>query len=230
MKHFALPNKGKGRYLMSDKVLRQSIVDELDFEPSIDSTNIGVAVENGVVTLTGHVASYAEKVAAERAVERMRGVRAIAEKIEVRYPGHKRTSDDEIAKRALSIIEWNVQVPQASVKVKVENGWVTLSGTVDWQFQRVMAKSAARGLSGVVGVSNLIEVKPRVTSRDVKQKIFDALKRSAELEADAIRVNVTEGTVVLEGNVKAWHERGIAEHAAWPAPGVKAVQDDLAIG
>jgi osmotically-inducible protein OsmY len=216
--------------LMSDKVLRQTIVDELDFEPSIDSANIGVAVDNGIVTLTGHVASYAEKVAAERAVERIKGVRAIAEKIEVRYPGHKRTSDDEIAERALSVIGWNVQVPQGSVKVKVEKGWVELTGAVDWRFQRVAAESAVRGLSGVVGVSNFVEVKPMVAPADVKQKILNALKRNAELEADSIRVNVTEGKVVLEGNVKSWYERGIAEHAAWSAPGVKSVQDDLAIG
>jgi osmotically-inducible protein OsmY len=215
---------------MTDKVLRQTIVDELDFEPSIDSANIGVAVDNGVVTLTGHVASYAEKVAAERAVERIKGVRAIAEKIEVRYPGHKKTADDEIAERALSILGWNVQIPKDSIKVKVEKGWVTLAGTVDWQYQRVTAETAVRELSGVIGLSNLIEVRPRVAPRDVKQKILDALKRSAELEADAIRVNVIEGKVVLEGNVKAWYEHGIAEHAAWSAPGVKAVQDDLAIG
>ena len=112
---------------MTDKVLRQTIVDELDFEPSVDSANIGVAVDNGVVTLTGHVASYAEKVAAERAVARVNGVRAIAENIEVRYPGHKQTADDEIAEHALSILGWNVQVPKDSVKVKVEKGRITLT-------------------------------------------------------------------------------------------------------
>jgi len=215
---------------MTDTYLRQAVVDELDFEPSIDAANIGVAVENGVVTLTGHVASYAEKIATERAVERVKGVRAIAENIEVRYPGHKQTADDEIAERALSIIGWNVQVPKDSVKIKVEKGRVTLDGVVDWRFQREAAESAVRQLSGVVGLSNLIEVKPNVAPRDIKQKILDALKRNAELEADAIRVNVTEGNVVLEGNVKAWYERGIAEQAAWSAPGVKAVLDHLAIG
>jgi osmotically-inducible protein OsmY len=215
---------------MTDAYLRQAIVDELDFEPSVDAANIGVAVDNGVVTLTGHVASYAEKIAAERAVERVKGVRAIAENIEVRYPGHKRTADDEIAERALSIIGWNVQVPKDSVKIKVEKGRVTLEGVVDWRFQREAAESAVRQLSGVVGVSNLIEVKPNVAPREIKQKILDALKRNAELEADSIRVNVTEGNVVLEGNVRAWYERGIAEQAAWSAPGVKAVQDHLAIG
>jgi osmotically-inducible protein OsmY len=214
---------------MTDTYLRQTIVDELDFEPSVDAANIGVAVDNGVVTLTGHVASYAEKIAAERAVERVKGVRAIAENIEVRYPGHKQTADDEIAERALSIIGWNVQVPKDSVKIKVEKGRVTLEGVVDWRFQREAAESAVRQLSGVVGVSNLIEIKPNVAPREIKQKILDALKRNAELEADSIRVNVTEGNVVLEGNVRAWYERGIAEQAAWSAPGVRAVQDHLAI-
>ena len=215
---------------MTDKTLRQTIVDELDFEPSVDAANIGVAVDNGVVTLTGHVASYAEKIAAERAVERVKGVRAIAENIEVRYPGHKQTADDEIAERALSILGWNVQVPKDSVKLKVEKGWIELTGDVNWQYQRVAAESAVRELSGVVGVTNLIEVRPKVAPRDVRQKILDALKRHAELEADAIRVDVIEGKVVLEGNVKAWYERGIAERAAWSAPGVKAVQDNLSIG
>jgi osmotically-inducible protein OsmY len=220
----------KRKTLMTDKAFRQTIVDELDFEPSVDAANIGVAVENGVVTLTGHVASYAEKIAAERAVERVKGVRAIAENIEVRYPGHKQTADDEIAARALSILGWNVQVSKDSVKVKVEKGWIELTGDVNWQYQRVAAESAVRELSGVVGVTNLIEVRPKVAPRDVRQKILDALKRHAELEADAIRVDVIEGKVVLEGNVKAWYERGIAERAAWSAPGVKAVQDHLAIG
>lgn len=215
---------------MTDKYLRQIIVDELEFEPSFDAANIGVAVDNGVVTLTGHVASYAAKIAAERAVERVKGVRAIAENIQVRYPGHKQTADDEIAERAVAILGWNVQVPKDSVKVKVEKGWIELTGDVNWHYQRVAAKSAVLELSGVVGVTNLIEVRPKVAPGDVKQKILDALKRQAELEADAIRVDVTDGKVVLEGNVKGWYERGVAERAAWSAPGVKAVQDHLAIG
>ena len=215
---------------MTDKTLRQTIVDELDFEPSVDAASIGVAVDNGVVTLSGHVTSYAEKIAAERAVERVTGVKAIAENIEVRYPGHKQTADDEIAERAVAILGWNVQVPKDSVDVKVEKGWIELTGDVHWQYQRVAAESAVRELSGVVGVSNLIQVRPMVAARDVKQKILDALKRHAELESDAIRVDVMDGEVVLKGNVKAWYERGIAEHAAWSAPGVKSVQDHLAIG
>jgi osmotically-inducible protein OsmY len=215
---------------MLDKILRQAIVDELDFEPSVEAANIGVAVDSGVVTLTGHVASYAEKIAAERAVQRVKGVQAIAEKIEVCCPGERQTADDQIAERALSIMAWDAQIPKDAVKVKVEKGWVTLTGAVGWQFQWKAAESAVWKLSGVVGVSNLIEVRPKVAPRDVKQKILDALKRTAELEADAIRVNVIDDKVVLEGKVKAWYERDLAERAAWSAPGVKAVQDNLALG
>jgi osmotically-inducible protein OsmY len=165
---------------MDDKVLRQFIIDELDFEPSIDSANVGVAVENGVVTLSGHVASYAEKIAAERAVQRVKGVKAIAEEIEVRHPDQAKRSDDEIAQRALNILKWSVQVPADSIQVKVEKGWVTLSGTVPWQYQRLAAESAVRKLSGVRGVTNLTEIKPDVAASDIQRKIMDSLKRNAE--------------------------------------------------
>jgi osmotically-inducible protein OsmY len=213
-----------------DKDLRQSILEELDFDPSFDAANIGVAVEKGVVTLTGHVRSYAEKLAVERAVQRVRGVHGIAEEIEIRYPADKRTADDQIAERAISSIVWNAQLPKDAVLVKAEKGWVTLTGIVDWQFQRIAAESAVRRLSGVMGVSNNIEVKPQVRPADVKTKIVNALKRNAELEADAIRVSVDNDTVTLEGKVKAWYERGIAERAAWSAPGVRKVEDRIAVG
>jgi osmotically-inducible protein OsmY len=168
------------RRQMDDKVLRQFIIDELDFEPSIDAANVGVAVENGVVTLSGHVASYAEKIAAERAVQRVKGVKAIAEEIEVRHPDQAKRSDDEIAQRALNILKWSVQVPADSIQVKVEKGWVTLSGTVPWQYQRLAAESAVRKLSGVRGVTNLTEIKPDVAASDIQRKIMDSLKRNAE--------------------------------------------------
>ena len=198
--------------------------------PSFDAADIGVAVENGVVTLTGHVRSYAEKLAVERAAQRVRGVHGIAEEIEIRYPADKKTADDQIAQRAISSINWNAQIPEDAVLVKVEKGWVTLTGTVDWHYQRFAAESAVRRLSGVMGVSSNIEVKPQVRPADVKDKILNALKRNAELEADAIRVNVDNDTVTLEGKVKAWSERGIAEHAAWSAPGVRKVEDRLVVG
>jgi osmotically-inducible protein OsmY len=215
---------------MDDKALRQNIIDELDFEPSINAANIGVAVEKGVVTLTGHVESYAEKIAAERAVERVRGVRAVAQEIEVRYAGHQRRADDEIAQRSLDIINWSVQVPSDSIKVEVEHGWITLRGTVEWQYQKRAAESAVRRLSGVRGVSNLIEIKPHLAASDVRQKIMNALKRNAEVDADNIRVVVDNDKVILEGTVKARYERNLAERAAWSAPGVKDVEDRLSIG
>jgi osmotically-inducible protein OsmY len=215
---------------VDDKALRENIIDELDFEPSINGANIGVAVEKGVVTLTGHVESYVEKIAAERAVERVRGVRAVAQEIEVRYAGHQRRADDEIAQRALDILNWSVQVPSDSIKVEVESGWITLKGTVEWQYQKRAAESAVRRLSGVRGVSNLIEIKPQLAASDVRQKIMNALKRNAEVEADNIRVVVDNDKVILEGTVKARYERNLAERAAWSAPGVKDVEDRLSIG
>ena len=215
---------------MDDKTLRQFIIDEFDFEPSIDAANIGVAVEKGVVTLTGHVASYAEKIAAERTVQRVKGVHAIAQEIEVRYPDQAKRSDDEIAQRALNILKWSVQVPAESIQVTVEKGWITLAGAVQWQYQRRATESAVRKLSGLRGVTNLIEIQPNVAASDIQRKIMDSLKRNAELEADSIRVVVDKNKVTLEGKVKAWYERELAERAAWSAPGVTSVVDRLTLG
>jgi osmotically-inducible protein OsmY len=212
---------------MDDKTLRQNIIDELDFEPSINAAHIGIAAEKGVVTLTGHVGSYAEKIAAEDAVKRIKGVKAIAQEIEVRYPSAERRSDDEIAKRALDTLAWNVTVPNERIQVKVQKGWITLSGEVDWYYQKQAAENSVRKLSGVIEVSNQITLKETVQRADVKRRIENALKRHAEVEADNIRVAVADGKVTLEGKVKAWHERQIAEQAAWAAGGVRAVDDRL---
>jgi osmotically-inducible protein OsmY len=215
---------------MSNVLLRQNIIDELDFDPSINSANIGVAVENGVVTLSGHVLSYAEKLAAEKAVRRVKGVQAIAEEIKVRYPSDKKTADDEIAARALNILKWSDVVPQNSVQLKVQDGWVNLSGQVDWQFQRIAAESQIRLLSGVAGVVNSIAVKPRVQTTDVKRRIEDALKRNAQIDAQQIRVSVLDGgKVALDGNVHDWRERDAAQWAAWSAAGVIGVENHLKI-
>jgi osmotically-inducible protein OsmY len=215
---------------MSDKTLRQDVVDELDFDPSFDAANIGVAALNGVVTLTGHVNSYSEKVAAEKAAQRVRGVRGIAQEIVVRHADDKKTADDQIAERALSIIAWNARIPGNEVKVTVAQGWVTLSGNVHWHYQRAAAESAVRHLSGVVGVTNLIEVTPMAQPQDVRAKILEALKRTAEVEADSIGVLVHGNRVTLEGKVKACYERGVAERAAWSVPGVAAVENNLNLG
>lgn len=214
---------------MTDSQLRQDIIDELDFDPSINGEHIGVAVDKNVVTLSGHVGSYAEKLAALAAVRRVKGVHAIAENIDVRYPYENKTADDQIAKRASDILNWDIQVPN-DIDVLVQDGWVTLSGNVDWYYQKTAATDDVRKLSGVRGVTNKITVKPRVDSTNVKSKIESALKRHAEVEAKAIRVTVQNGNkVVLEGKVDNWDERRAVETAAWSAAGVGAVEDRLTI-
>ena len=215
---------------MSDKRLQQDVIDELDFEPSVNAAHIGVTASNGVVTLSGHVHSYAEKTAAERAAKRVKGVQAIAQEVEVRYPSDKKTADDEIAGRVVSILQWSAVVPRDSVLVKVQDGWVTLTGQVNWQFERVAAEAEIRRLSGVAGVMNSITIRPRVEATDVKHKIEEALKRNAEVEADSVRVSVLGGgKVALDGKVHDWRERDAVKRAAWSAAGVMAVEDRLSI-
>jgi osmotically-inducible protein OsmY len=216
---------------MTDSQLRQDIIDELEFDPSVSGEHIGVAVDKSVVTLSGHVNSYAEKLAAIAAVRRIKGVHAIAENIEVRYPYQNKTADDEIAKRAVDIISWDVHIPAGAVDVLVQdNGWVTLTGTVDWYYQRRAAEDDVRKLSGVRGVTNKIAIKPGVDTSNVKSKIESALKRHAEVEAKAIRVTIQNGSkVVLEGKVDNWDERRAVENAAWSAAGVSDVDDRLTI-
>lgn len=215
---------------MNDKDLRQDVLDELDFEPSIDSADIGVMAENGVVTLTGHVPNYSQKMAAERAVWRVRGVKAIAQKIEVRFAGDKKVNDDEIAQRALNILAWNGSVPRDAVRVKVQNGWVTLSGKVRWNYQRLAAESEVRKLSGVLGVSNDVELEVAVRTVEVRQRILDALKRHALVEASRIRIDIEDGgKVAIAGEVDNWEERQAVERAVWSAPGVVSVEDHVRI-
>jgi osmotically-inducible protein OsmY len=214
--------------IMDDKQLRQLIIDELDFDPSIDSEHVGVAVGDGIVTLTGYVSSYTEKLTIERTTRSIRGVRGIAEKIEIRYPADRKTNDDKIAQRALQIIDWSAGIPEA-VKVKVERGWVSLTGTVDWHYQRQAAEAAVRKLTGVVGISNLIQIRSVATVPGVKKSIEEALKRNAELEAASIRVSAADDKVTLEATVHAWHDRTLAERAAWAAPGVQSVDDRLRV-
>lgn len=215
---------------MTTNTLRQDIIDELDFEPSLDSAGIGVAVENGIVTLTGHVPTYSQKLTVEDVVRRVKGVKGIAEEIEVRPAGSNLTADDEITKRAVNTLDWNTSVPAGAVQVKVQKGWVTLTGKVEWFFQKNAAANAVRDLAGVVGVTNYIEIQQRVSAPDVKKRIEDALKRYAEVEAQAIRIDVVEGGKVrLNGKVHAWSERTAVERAAWSAPGVTAVEDRIAV-
>ncbi|MEY9626318.1 BON domain-containing protein [Sinorhizobium fredii] len=215
---------------MSDIRLRQDILDELQYEPSVDAANIGVTVENGIVTLTGHVHSYEEKHTAERVAERVKGVLAIAEEIEVRLPEHKKTADDEIASRVLKILAWGAAISDPKdIHVKVEKGFVTLNGMVDWEFQRSAAEKSVRVLTGVTGIDNQLRIRPRMDVLDIKHGIREALKRNAEIEAEKIDVEVSGGQVTLRGKVQSLHERVMAERAAWSARGVTAVRDYLVI-
>ena len=216
---------------MSDSILKQDIIDELDFEPSIDAAHIGVAVDSGVVTLTGHVPTYAQKLKVEDVVRDLKGVKAIAQEMEVRPFGTHRTADDEIAKRAVHTIAWNTSIPDGAVQIRVQDGWVKLTGKVEWQYQKTAAEDAMRHLAGVIGVTSQIEIKPRPSTHDIKQRIESALKRNAEIEAQEIKVDVLDnGAVRLEGRVHAWSERRAAERAAWSAAGVKTVEDRITIG
>jgi osmotically-inducible protein OsmY len=216
---------------MTDTGLHQDVLDELEFEPSIDARNIGVAVANGVATLSGHVGSYAQKQTAVNATKRVRHVRGVADDIEVRYGFEKKTTDDELARRAVDVLGWNIVVPGGSIQAVVREGWVTLTGMVDWQYQRQAAEDDIRRLSGVHGVINNIILTPRpICTDNVKAKIETALRRRAEVEARAIRITVEDGgQVILEGKVDNWDERNAVEVAAWSAPGVCRVIDRLTI-
>jgi osmotically-inducible protein OsmY len=214
---------------LSDLCLRQDILHELKYAPSVDAENIGVAVSDGIVTLTGYVGSYAEKVMAERVVRRVRGVRAVVQEIEVRLPSSIKITDDQIARRAIKIIAWYTTIPNEKVQVKVQNGWITLSGEVEWHCQKVGAEQAVRKLSGVAGVTNLIKVKPCAEVSDVKHRIEESFRRSAEVDAGRIHITVTGGKVTLEGTVHARHEKELAQEAAWSARGVAEIEDHVMI-
>ncbi len=214
---------------MTDKQLRLDIIDELDFEPSIDAADIGVAVDQGVVTLTGHVRTYSDKITTRDIVETVVGVRAIADEIEVRPIGAHITADDEIAKRVANSLRWNTSVPEDKIHVTVAKGRVTLEGNVEWRYQADAAERLIGRMTGVTGINNHLKVRPSVKVSDVSERIKKTLVRDAELDASGIRVAVHDGTVTLEGEVRYLGERKSAERAAWAAPGVTNVIDHLAV-
>jgi osmotically-inducible protein OsmY len=218
-----------GRKIMTDRELRAHVENALDWEPSIDAAEIGVSAEGGVVTLRGDVRSYSEKATAERVALGVYGAKAVANDITVRLREGQLHSDTEIAQAVVSALKWNTTVPDEKIAVAVSDGWVKLSGKVDWEYQRTSAMNAVRDLEGVRGVANLISVEPHASVTDVKSKIESALKRSAEVDARRINVTVADGRVVLSGNVHSWFERNEARQAAWAAPGVKEVDDRIAI-
>jgi osmotically-inducible protein OsmY len=214
---------------MTDKDLKQQVQNALDWEPSVDASDIGVAVDDGVITLRGNVSTFAEKQAAERVTLRVFGVKAVANDLVVHLPSAYERTDTEIAQAAVHALAWNTAIPASRVTVAVTNGWLTLNGTFEWQYQKDAAARAVRFLMGVKGVTNAIAVEPRVKPLDVRDKIEAAFKRSAEVDARRINVNATDGKVILSGNVRSFAERQEAERAAWAAPGVMQVEDRLAI-
>lgn len=213
----------------TDVQLQRDVIEELRWDPSVGPAEIGVATKSGVITLTGQVDSFARKYAVLRAAERVAGVRAIAEELNVSLPMSLKRSDTDIAHAVATTLKWDVRIPDDTMHPRVEDGWVTLTGEVEWRFQAAAAERAVRNLTGVRGLTNLLRVKQPASVPDVKQRIESALKRHAELDSEKIVVQAAEGRVTLSGKVRSWAERQDAERAAWSAPGVIAVQDELLV-
>ena len=212
-----------------DSDIKHDVERELKWEPDIDASDIGVAVKNGVVTLTGFVRSYSQKYQAEKATKRVKGVLGVANDIEVRLPSLNEKTDPEIARAAVEVIKDELPHSYENIKVVVKNGWITLEGNAEWEYQRSRAEAVVRKLKGVKGVSNLVALKPRVTPSEVKAKIEEAFRRSAEIDAKHITVEANGGEVVLSGIVHSWAERQEAERTAWRAPGVTKVDNRITI-
>jgi len=211
----------------TDIALKVDVIGELVWDPAVKETAIGVAVKDGVVTLTGHLDTYAEKDAAMRAVRRVAGVKAIAVEIDVKLsPSHQR-SDTDIAKSIEQVLKWNTSIPSDAVRVTVDHGWVTLQGEVEWNFQRSQAEKVIRPLMGVININNEIKLTAKATAADLSRKIEDALKRQALREAQQIHVAVSGNAVTLTGTVHSWQERRAAQGVAWSAPGVRSVVNEL---
>ena len=215
--------------MSQDFNLQKAVISELNWEPSVTAAHIGVTANAGVVTLTGHVETYAEKRAAETAAARVKGVKAVAENIEVRLAFDTKRSDDEIATAAVDRLAWNLAEPRDAIKVKVEGGWVTLTGQVDWHYQEEAAEQEIRRLFGVVGVSNQVTIKPRVNVSDISDDITHALHRSWLFDPKTIDVSAEGGRVRLNGTVHSLHEKSLAATTAWAAPGATAVENNLAV-
>ena len=213
----------------TDAEIQKDIADALKWEPSLRDDDIAIAVRDGVVTLAGYVDSYFDKWRAERAIENVAGVKAIANDLNVVLPVSSERPDPDIARAAVDVLKWNVSIPDDRVRVKVENGWVTLEGEVDWGYQREAAMRAIRSLTGVKGVSNRIAVRAQPSPSNVKQRIMDALKRGAEFDASRISVEIQGHKAILEGTVRSYAEKKDAERAALNAPGITEIENRLTI-
>lgn len=215
--------------MRSDNEIKKDVEDELQWAPGLDATDIAVSVKNGVVTLTGFVKSYIDKYEAESAAKRVAGVVGVANDLEVRLPTNDERPDPEIARQAVQAIRSQLPISGDRIKPIVTKGWVVLEGEVEWNYQRQTAEDAVRKIRGVKGVTNAIKVKPRVQPQEIKQKIEQALRRIAELDAGRIQVETQGAEVILKGTVRSWAEREEAERAAWSAPGVTRVDDRIIV-
>ena len=215
--------------MKTDSDIQKDVIDELEWEPFLKASEIGVAVKNGVVTLTGTVDSYGKKISAENASKRVAGVRAVAEDIEVKLLSGGKRNDTEIAEAVLNAIKWHSAVQENKIKVKVEDGWVVLEGEVEWEFQRSAARHQVENLMGVKGISNNVKVIPRLNPSEIKQKINAAFHRSATVDSEKVKVAVDGNKVILSGKVRTYAERKEADSAAWLAPGVMKVENIIEI-
>jgi len=217
----------RGCIMKSDQQLQKDVLSEIATDPAINSAHIGVEVNNGIVTLTGKVESFYEKWQAERAAQRVLGVQGLTVDLDVKIPSDRQRSDEDIARAAQTALGWNAAIPRDSVKVMVENGWVTLRGDLGWNFQREIARKVVSELIGVIGVSDQIHLKPHVSSVHVKDQIDEALRRQAVLDAKRVSVIVDGSKVTLEGSVSNWAERDVIRHAVWSTTGVQSLIDNM---
>ena len=215
--------------MSNDQHLQQAVLAELNWEPGVTAAHIGVTANDGIVTLTGHVENFAEKHAAEAAALRVKGVKAVADEIEVRLRPETRRSDDDVAAAAVERLAWNVSVPPDAVMLTVEDGWVTLTGEVDWHFQKAAAEQDLHRLLGVVGVTNKITIRSKVLASDISDEIMHALNRSWFFDPRTITVETDDGKVRLRGTVHSAHERQVAAATAWSAPGVTDVENNITV-